>query len=69
MADKPLTRLTLQRADTIAREVLPADLHEVAWAIIWNVTGYPAFFDGDDHEAIFRQQLEDWRDTREERIP
>jgi hypothetical protein len=60
------TRLTPHRAGTIAREVLPADLHEAAWAVIWEVTGYPAFFDGDDHEAVFRQQLEDWCDTRHE---
>ena len=49
----------------IARKYFPEVPDRELQSIIWGRTGFPSFFETDDIEACFRQQLQDEKDGRE----
>lgn len=55
--------MTGQDAINIVREYFPGVSDELAGAILWEYTGWPAFWDGDP-EMCMRKQLQELRDTR-----
>lgn len=58
MEDRKIIYLTDSEALSIARGFFPWMNDDALFATVWQVTGFPVFFQSDDHAVELAQQLE-----------
>ncbi len=52
--------MTEQDGIALVRRIIPSATEEEAGYILWNETGFPGFYHGDDPESCFSSQVKEY---------